>query len=57
MLAALGAGIHADLAAAGDAMVHLEDAVQPDPAAHAAYGRTFERYVELYPRVRDLLPA
>lgn len=54
MLAALGAGIHADLAAAGDAMVRLEAPVLPNPAAHAAYSRTFERYVELYPRLRDL---
>jgi xylulokinase len=57
MLAALGAGVHPDLAAAGDAMVRLEAPVLPDPAAHAAYARTYERYVALYPRLRDLFTA
>jgi sugar (pentulose or hexulose) kinase len=40
--------------AAGAAMVQLLEAVSPDPAVAETYDRLFERYVALYPRIRDL---
>lgn len=55
MLAALGAEAFPDARGAGDAMVHLEEAVMPDESLRAAYDRLFERYVALWPRVADLV--
>jgi xylulokinase len=54
MLAALGAGLYPDVAAAGRAMVHLLPVVPPDPAQGATYDRLFERFAGIYPRLRDL---
>ncbi|KAF8062764.1 ribulose-phosphate 3-epimerase [Scenedesmus sp. PABB004] len=39
MLAAVAAGLHADIPAAAAAMVKVSRVVQPDPARHAAYAR------------------
>jgi len=55
MLAAVGAGVHPDIQAAAESMVHVERTVEPDPAAHEAYRFYLDRYIETYPRVMDLL--
>jgi ribulokinase len=49
MLAAIGAGLFADLPAAAAAMVHEDRVVAPDPAMHEAYRPIYERYKKLYP--------
>jgi xylulokinase len=54
MLAAVGAGVYADVTAAGEAMVQLLDPVPPDGETAETYGRLYERYVALYPRIKDL---
>jgi FGGY-family pentulose kinase len=55
MLAAVGAGIYPDLAAAAGRMVHIERTVEPDAARHAEYEFYIEKYIETYPRMRDLM--
>ena len=52
MLAALGAGWHANAAAAASAMVQVARVVEPDPRHTARYGELFEIYVNLYPQLR-----
>ncbi|HET7768489.1 MAG TPA: FGGY family carbohydrate kinase, partial [Chloroflexota bacterium] len=55
MLAALGSGTFMDVRSASDAMVQLEEPVLPDERQREGYDRLFERYVALWPRVRDLV--
>lgn len=55
MLAAVGAGIYPDLAAAAGRMVHTERTVEPDPARHDQYEFYIEKYIETYPRMKDLM--
>jgi xylulokinase len=57
MLAAVGAGVYGDVTAAGEAMVQLLDPLAPDPETAATYDRLYERYVALYPRIKDLSGA
>ncbi|MCC7362666.1 MAG: hypothetical protein IT317_24510 [Anaerolineales bacterium] len=52
MLAALGAGWHANAAAAAGAMVRAARVVEPDPRPAARYRELFEVYVSLYPPLR-----
>jgi xylulokinase len=54
MLAAVGAGVYADVTAAGEAMVQLLEPVLPDAETAETYDRLYERYVALYPRLKDL---
>jgi sugar (pentulose or hexulose) kinase len=53
MLAAVGAGLYADLAEAADKMVHEDRTIEPDKARHEEYQFYMERYAELYPAVKD----
>ncbi len=53
ILAALGIGAHADLAAAVSAMVGIERQFDPDPARVEQYARVFETYQSLYPALRE----
>ncbi len=55
MLAAVGAGIHPDLQTAAEHMVHTERTVEPDPARHAEYEFYVDKYIETYPRMKDLM--
>lgn len=57
MLAAVGAGIHDDLATAADRMVRLGDEVEPDADAHEAYRFYYDRYTETYDQMKDLMHA
>jgi xylulokinase len=55
MLAALGAGLYPDVAAAGAAMVRLQEQVAPDGALAETYEGLYERYVALYPPLKAVL--
>jgi sugar (pentulose or hexulose) kinase len=52
--AAVGAGIHPDLATAAEKMVHTERTIEPDKGRHEEYRFWVDRYVELYPAIKDL---
>ena len=55
MLAAVGAGIYPDVQTAADNMVHTERTIEPDPEAHEEYKFYVDRYIETYPRMKDLM--
>jgi sugar (pentulose or hexulose) kinase len=55
MLAAVGAGIYPDIQTAADNMVHTERTIEPNQEAHEAYQFYLDRYVETYPRMRELM--
>jgi ribulose kinase len=54
MLAATGAGVFASIPQAASAMSKVTRTVEPNPAAHAAYGEFYERYKALYPALRGV---
>jgi len=53
MIAAVGAGIHADLPAAAKAMVHTERTIEPDAARHEEYRFWVDRYQDLYSATKE----
>jgi ribulose kinase len=55
MLAAVGAGIYPDIPAASDNMVHTEKTIYPNHEVHEAYNFYVDRYIETYPRMRELM--
>jgi sugar (pentulose or hexulose) kinase len=55
MLAAVGAGIYPDIQTAAENMVHTERIIEPDPAAYEEYQFYVDKYVETYPRMRELM--
>jgi FGGY-family pentulose kinase len=55
MLAAVGAGIYPDIPAAAEHMVHIERTIEPDRSRHEEYGFYMDKYVETYPRMKDLM--
>jgi FGGY-family pentulose kinase len=55
MLAAVGAGIYPDIPTAAQSMVHTERTIEPDQARHEEYEFWFERYIEMYPGVKDVM--
>jgi FGGY-family pentulose kinase len=55
MLAAVGAGIYPDIPTAAQHMVHTERTIEPDQARHEEYGFWVERYIEMYPSVKDVM--
>ena len=55
MLAAVGAGIYPDIKTAAQNMVHTERTIQPDPEAHEEYRFFLDRYIETYPRMKELM--
>lgn len=55
MLAAVGAGIYPDVPSASSNMVHIERSIEPNPEAHAEYQFYMDRYLETYPRMKDLM--
>jgi FGGY-family pentulose kinase len=57
MLGAVAAGAHADIAAAAAQMVHVERTIEPDPARHEEYAFWLDRYLETYPRLKDMMHA
>ena len=57
MLAAAGAGRAADPASAAESLIRETARYEPDPANAAAYEKAYRTYRELYPRLKDLMPA
>jgi FGGY-family pentulose kinase len=55
MLAAVGAGVHPDIATAAAEMVHVERTIEPDQGRHQEYAFYMDRYTELYPATRDVM--
>jgi ribulokinase len=55
MLAAVGAGIYPSVQAAAERMVHVERTIEPDQARHEAYRFYLDRYLETYPRMKELM--
>jgi xylulokinase len=53
MLAAVGAGVVDDLAAAVRARYRATEQARPDPARRRRYARYYELYTQLYPALRD----
>ena len=47
VLAAVAAGVHADVAAAGEAMAPARDVIHPDASATVVYDRLYRLYAEL----------
>ncbi|MGO1174518.1 MAG: FGGY-family carbohydrate kinase, partial [Actinomycetaceae bacterium] len=57
MMAAVGAGVHADLPSAAKEMVRTVDVIEPDAEAHEAYEYNFQAYVETYEAMKELTNA
>ena len=55
MLAAVGAGVYPDIQTAVQNMVHTERTIEPDPERHEEYKFYVDRYIETYPRMRELM--
>jgi FGGY-family pentulose kinase len=55
MLASIGAGIYPDIPTAAENMVQTERTIEPDQARHEEYSFWMERYLELYPGVKDVM--
>jgi xylulokinase len=47
-------GVFPSAAAGAERLLELGDRYEPDPVRHAAYGRQYELYRELYPAVADI---
>jgi len=55
ILGAVGAGLYPDIQTAAGNMVHVESQVEPDPAMHEAYKFYVDKYIESYPRMKELM--
>jgi sugar (pentulose or hexulose) kinase len=55
MLAAVGAAVYPDIQTAVQNMVHTEHTIEPNPERHEEYKFYVERYIETYPRMRELM--
>jgi FGGY-family pentulose kinase len=55
MLASVGAGVYPDVQTAAQHMVHTERTIEPDAGRHQEYQFYLDRYIETYPRMKDLM--
>lgn len=55
MLASVAAGIHADIAAAADAMIEVDRVLEPDAQRHAEYQQLQDLYINLYESIKPTL--
>lgn len=53
LLAGVGAGLYPDLGAACSRVVQYGPITEPDPVRHERYQELYDRFVALYPRLRD----
>lgn len=53
LLAGVGAGVYTDLADACRRVVRYGPVTEPDLARHARYNELYERFTQLYPRLRE----
>lgn len=56
LLAAVGAGAHADVKSAAKATVQFTDELEPSEANHARYDRLYKIYRKLYYALKDVFP-
>ena len=56
MLAMVGAGCYASVAAAADALVQVADVTLPDPALTERYEAQYQKFRRIYPALRDTFP-
>jgi ribulose kinase len=54
MLAAVGAGVHADLPTAARHMVRTVETIEPDAEAHEEYQFNYRAYVDTYEAMKEL---
>ena len=57
MLAMVGCGRFASVAAAAEALVEVAETVEPDPALTEAYEAQYQKFRRIYPAMRELFPA
>ena len=55
MIVAVGCGIYKDLDEAAKQMVKIDKSYTPDPEAHKKYQFYFERYVDTWPQMREII--
>ena len=55
ILAAVGAGIYPDIQTAAKSMVYVERQIEPDAGRHEEYRFYVDKYVETYPRMKELM--
>lgn len=55
MLAAVGSGLYKDIREAAKHMVHVERQIEPDAERHAEYAFYVDKYVEAYPKMKDVM--
>lgn len=55
ILASVGAGVYPDIREAAKNMVHTERTIEPDEARHEEYRFYVEKYVQTYPKMKDLM--
>jgi FGGY-family pentulose kinase len=55
MLGAVGAGIYPDIPGAAESMVQIERTIEPDQARHEEYNFWADRYIEMYPHIKDVM--
>ena len=55
MLAAVAAGIYPDIPTAAENMVHVERQIEPNQERHEEYRFIVDKYVETYPRMKELM--
>ena len=53
LLGGLGAGVFASIEEGVEAMVHVADEIQPNPANHALYEELYDAYVKAYAGLAD----
>jgi len=51
----VGAGIYPDVREAKHEMVHVERQIEPDQSRHDGYRVYVDKYVETYPKRRELM--
>lgn len=54
MLAAMGAGVYADLSDAADHMVHELDTIEPNADKHEQYAYYLDKYMAAWPQMQEL---
>ena len=55
IMAGVGCGLYASFEAGVEAMVRLDRTFEPNPGRHQQYGARFERYVQLWPLMKDYI--
>ena len=51
----MGAGRYPTFATAADRMVRVDKVYDPDPEAHRQYAFYLERYMEIWPQMREIV--